>query len=234
MQVRQLEIRFSNARALARQLFFAFAFLAGVASFCASVFLSWQSLRATQAAQRIDGTQNHQRQPSIESLIPHSISLESLLAEPRNARMWDVLSTAHARNKDHDQAVFAATRAIEGSPAQVWPRMRATYLMTKTSEDNNDLNQSLGEWYLVAPHDGATQPWRLLLAATYWDAITPANRAKALTDAEDLCVRYGRKRTEQLLERGSSAARLAVSSRLGRMIRECVIVAPNLPPLIAQ
>jgi hypothetical protein len=112
--------------------------------------------------------------------------------------------------------------------------MRTAYFIAQSSQDDSALNRALEDWFLVAPHDGATQSWRLLLAASFWDRITPSSRAKALNDAEDLCVRYGHERTEQLVVRGLDSARLAVLSRLGRMSRQCVIVTSNLPPLIAQ
>jgi hypothetical protein len=199
-----------------------------------SVFLSWQSFRAIEAASRIDGARSSKSQWPVLNGVLQKVTLDELLAEPRNARLWEVVSTQSSAQSAPAEALNETKMAIALSPAQAWPRMRATYLIAQSSQSDDVLNKAFADWHKVAPHDGSTQPWRLLLAAAYWDRISPANRSKALNDAEDVCVRSGRQRTQKLVGRGLPSASLAVSSRLGRMSRTCVVVAADLPPLIPQ
>jgi hypothetical protein len=191
-----------------------------------SGFLAWQTVRAERAAAMIDmpilpaGQQNYDQW------------VTSQLRAPRDARLWDVLSSYQASRGHYDAAIVSSQKAVELAPAQPWARMRLTYYLAYVGKDPGRLNRALTDWHISSPHRKQVQAWRLAIATNKWDVLTSETRARALLDAEDVCVQSGLRRTLDLAQKGQVAAFMAVKSRLERMGRPCAATRSDAPPLL--
>lgn len=199
--------------------------VAGLISLTSS-FLAWQTFRAERAAKMIDMPIFSGGQQSYDQWVRNQ------LKEPRDARIWDVLSSYQASLGDFAAAIESSQKAVTIAPAQPWARMRLSYYLALTGKDPARLNQALNEWQATAPHGGQTQPWRLAIATNRWNVLTPKTRALALQDAEDVCVQSGLRRTLDLARKGQVAAYAAIKSRLERISRPCAATRSDAPPLL--
>lgn len=189
-------------------------------------FLAWQTFRAERAAEMIDMPIFPIGQQGYEDWVLNQ------LKEPRDARMWDVLSSYQASRGQLAAAIESSQKSVAMAPAQPWARMRLSLYFAQIGADPARLNQSLNDWYATAPHGGQTQAWRLAIASAKWDALTPKTRALALLDAEDVCVQSGLKRTLDLAQKGQITAFAAIKSRLERISRPCAAIRSDAPPLL--
>ncbi|MEN9873134.1 MAG: hypothetical protein RL186_31 [Pseudomonadota bacterium] len=198
----------------------------------AASFLAWQSLRAEAAAVRLDVYKSQRDNPlAIQQLA----ATQALLAEPRDARLLELESVRLQRLGDKmalREAAALAARAIDQAPARPTLRMHEAFVLAQLNASDALLNQRLTVWHNLAPHDGVTQPWRLALGSSIWSKLGPATRGLLLSDAEDVCVRSGKKRTLDLAQVGQPSARLAIALRLERMARACAQYPADAPPIL--
>jgi hypothetical protein len=199
--------------------------MAGLAGLTSS-FLAWQTFRAERAAKMIDMPIFQIGHQDYDQWVLNQLD------EPRDARMWDVLSSYQASRRQYSAAIESSQKAVRLAPAQPWARMRLSYYLAQSGNDPTRLNQALSDWHATTPHGGQTQAWRLAIATNKWDVLTPTTRELALLDAEDVCVQSGLKRTLDLAQKGQVAAYAAVKSRLERISRPCAATRSDAPPLL--
>ncbi len=197
-----------------------------------AVFLASLSMRADAASL---GLEVFKAQPDNPLAQDRFKDVEALLAPPRDARLLELesvrlqrLGTADARQK----AAILTKEAIAAAPARPTLRMHDAFILAQLETPDLVFAQKLQVWHELAPHDGATQPWRLALGLSKWDAMSPSVRTLLLDDAEDVCVRSGKKRTLELAQIGSPSAQMALGLRLGRMTRACARYPANAPPIL--
>ncbi|OYU77553.1 MAG: hypothetical protein CFE32_05185 [Alphaproteobacteria bacterium PA3] len=191
-----------------------------------SGFLAWQTFRAERAAHMIDMPILPTGQQNYDQWVTNQ------LQAPRDARLWDVLSSYQASRGQYDAAIESSQKAVALAPAQPWAWMRLSYYLAHVGKDPARLNKVLADWQTAAPHARQVQVWRLAIATNKWDVLTPETRALTLLDAEDVCVQSGLQRTLDLAQKGQVAAYAAVKSRLERMGRPCAATRSDAPPLL--
>lgn len=207
------------------------ATLTGTFVICAA-FLGSQSARADMASTRLDV---YRAQPDNPAAKTQFEATQALLAEPRDSRLMELESVRLQRIGTPQalrEAALLTQQALVETPARPTLRMHDAFVLARLNADGALFSQKILDWHSSAPHDGLTQPWRLALALTRWDVLTPEVRAVVLDDAEDVCVRSGLKRTRELAQFGQPAARLAVGLRLGRMERACAQFPGDAPPIL--
>jgi len=218
-------LRMAQARMLQSGTPWLLVSVAGLVS-ATSGFLAWQTVRAERAAEMIDmpilpaGRQNYDQWVTNQ------------LRAPRDARLWDVLSSYQASRGQYEAAIESSQKAVGLAPAQPWARMRLTYYLAYVGKDPARLNRALTDWHASSPHGKQVQAWRLAIATNKWDVLTPETRARALLDAEDVCVQSGLRRTLDLAQKGQVAAFAAVKSRLERIGRPCAAIRSDAAPLL--
>jgi hypothetical protein len=123
--------------------------------------------------------------------------------------------------------------AAQAAPARATVRMHGAFAAAAAG-DLTQMDARIRTWHAVAPHDGATQPWRLALAVAHWEALSPPARALALADLEDVCVRSGEVRARELVDaHGVETARMAATIRLARRTRPCAGYGGETPAILS-
>jgi hypothetical protein len=193
----------------------------GAAILLAGAFLSFQSWRGERAAATLDV---YSGLPEAREAKTWLAQIQSDLSAPRDARMWELEAERIIRanglsNAKAAQAALEKAQAM--APARPSIRMRQTYLALRQPETAQSFNAYYAKWHQLAPHDTTMQVWRLTIAAAGWDRLDPQSRQMALADSEDLCLRWGRKKTIEIASGGGAAPQLATTLRLERQKNKC-------------
>lgn len=197
-----------------------------------AVFLASLSMRADAASL---GLEVFKAQPDNPLAQDRFKDVEALLAPPRDVRLLELESVRLQRMGTPDalqKAAILTKEAIAIAPARPTLRMHDAFVLAQLGTPDLVFAEKLQVWHELAPHDGSTQPWRLALGLNKWDAMSPSVRTLLLDDAEDVCVRSGKKRTLELAQIGTPSAQMAVGLRLGRMTRECARAPADAPPIL--
>ena len=197
-----------------------------------AVFLASLSMRADAATL---GLEVFKAQPDNPLAQDRFKDVEALLAPPRDVRLLELESVRLQRMGTPDalqKAAILTKEAIAAAPARPTLRMHDAFVLAQLGTWDMVFAEKLQVWHELAPHDGSTQPWRLALGLNKWDAMSPSVRTLLLDDAEDVCVRSGKKRTLELAQIGTPSAQMALGLRLGRMKRECARAPADAPPIL--
>ena len=196
--------------------------LVGLAISAAGCFFTYQSWRAERAAIGLD----------LYASLPPGATAQAAMSRaaydlrlPRDARLWELeadrlLKMGLEENADSARAALRRARLL--APMRSSIRMRETYLALRKPESAESFNEHFLDWHLLSPHDTTMQNWRLAIAASGWAQLDPKARDRALSDAEDLCLRWGKQRTVQFVNSSGADAGLATALRLERVKQKCV------------
>jgi len=194
----------------------------GLAISAFGCFFTYQSWRAERAAIGLD----------LYASLPLGATAQAAMSRatydlrlPRDARMWELEADRLLKislEENATSARVALRRARLLAPMRSSIRMRETYLALRKPESGTSFNQHFLEWHRLSPHDTTMQDWRLAIAASGWTRLEPEARDRALNDAEDLCLRWGKQRTIQFVNSSGSEAGLATALRLERVKQKCV------------
>ena len=194
----------------------------GLAISAAGSFFTYQSWRAERAAIGLD----------LYASLPPGATAQAAMSRatydlrlPRDARLWELEADRLLKISLEENAASARaalTRARLLAPMRSSIRMRETYLALRKPESESSFNEHFLEWHRLSPHDTTMQDWRLAIAASGWVKLNPEARDRALSDAEDLCLRWGKQRTIQFVNGTGADAGLATALRLERDKQKCV------------
>lgn len=184
-------------------------------------FLAFQTWRSERAAIGLDIYAGLAKGPTAQAKMDQA-ALD--LKQPRDARLWE-LEADRLLKLDLDANAAAAQQALNHArqlaPMRPSIRMRETYLALRKPQSLDTFNDLFTAWHRLAPHDVTLQDWRLSIAAAGWDRLGPAARLLALSDAENLCRRWGRKRTVEFVRVVAPRPALATALRLERVKQKC-------------
>lgn len=194
----------------------------GLAISAAGCFFTYQSWRAERAAIGLD----------LYASLPPGAAAQSAMSRatydlrrPRDARLWELEADRLLKISLEENAASARValkRARSLAPMRSSIRMRETYLALRKPESAKSFNEHFLEWHRLSPHDTTLQDWRLAIAAAGWVQLNPDARDRALSDAEDLCLRWGSQRTIRFVTSSGAEAGLATALRLDRMKQKCI------------
>jgi hypothetical protein len=184
-------------------------------------FLAFQTWRSERAAIGLDVYAGLAKGPNAKAKMDQA---RTDLKPPRDARLWELEADRLMKLDLERNAVAvrdALSHARDLAPMRPSIRMRETYVALRQSESPDMFNDLYMSWYKLAPHDVTNQDWRLSIAASGWDRLGPEARRMALADAEDLCMRWGAKRTIEFVATVAPGPALAAALRLERVKQKC-------------
>lgn len=193
----------------------------GTVLFIGGVFLAFQTWRSERAAIGIDIYAGLADGPTAKSKMDQA-AID--LKEPRDARLWELEADRLLKlnlNGNATAAREALNQARQLAPMRPSIRMRETYLALRKPETPDRFNDLFVQWYKLAPYDVTLQDWRLSIAMAGWNRLNSEARRLALSDAEALCMRWGRQRTIEFVAAAGQGPSLATALRLERVKQKC-------------
>ena len=187
----------------------------------AAGFLAFQTWRSERAAIGLDIYAGLAKGPTAQAKLDRA-ALD--LRQPRDARLWE-LEADRLLKLNLDSTAAEAREALNHArhlaPMRQSIRMRETYLALRKPQSPDSFSDLFISWNKLAPYDVTIQDWRLSIAAAGWNRLSPEARLLALSDAEGLCMRWGRKRTIDLVRAFAPDPALATALRLERVKQKC-------------
>lgn len=187
----------------------------------AAGFLAFQTWRSERAAIGLDIYAGLAKGPTAQAKMDQA-ALD--LKQPRDARLWELEADRLLKlNLDANAAAAreALSYARQLAPMRPSIRMRETYLALRKPQSPDTFNHLFISWHKLSPYDVTIQDWRLSIAAAGWNRLSPEARLLALSDAEGLCLRWGRKRTIDFVGAVAPDPALATALRLERVKQKC-------------
>jgi hypothetical protein len=188
--------------------------------------LAYHGMRTEQAAGALDAAAGFRATEGVASAVSAQwfATADHLLEMPLDVRGLELRAQRNLLQETPEANRLAARdldQALRLAPLRPELHMRISLLAARDPAAGGDVGARLLAWQAVAPFHPPTQPWRLQVAASAWDRLSPDQRASLLDDVDVLCRRWGKDEVTRLAAVGQGAARLAVAIRLANPDNQC-------------